>query len=146
MVQTTYGWGVTLNEMIDFGEIVDIPTPGFDVNRVDTANAEVAYGGHLLTSDQCTLEWAEDGSRVIVTNDSDHTWEVNQGVYVSCPRLAPDIESLEGIAAELADHEARLSVVETTASAHTSEITDLQARVAALEAAVPPATQQASKT
>jgi hypothetical protein len=140
MVQKTYGWGVTLSEMIEDSETVEIPTPDFDAALVDTAKAEVAYGGYLLTSDQFTLEWAADGSKVVVTNDSDHTWEVNQGVYVSCPRLAPDIESIEDVTNALADHETRIAALETSQAAQDLAITDLQARVAALEA---PVTQSA---
>jgi hypothetical protein len=137
MVQKTYGWGVTLSEMIDDNAFVIIPTPDFDADQVDTAKAEVAYGGHLLTLEQFALNWAQDGSKVNVVNRSGHTWEINQGVYVSCPRLAPDIESLEDVTVELTDHETRIAALETSQDAQDSAITDLQTRVATLEAAAP---------
>lgn len=142
MVQKTYGWGVTLSEMVADNAFVVVPTLDFDAGQVDTANAEVAYGGHLLTPEQFALNWAPDGSKVNVVNRSGHDWEVNQGVYVSCPRLAPDVESLEDIPAELADHETRIAALETSQGAQDSAITDLQARVAALET---PVTQAAKK-
>jgi hypothetical protein len=146
MVQKTYGWGVTLSEMVADNAFVIIPTPDFDADQVDTEKAEVAYGGHLLTPEQFALNWAQDGSKVNVVNRSGHTWEIHQGVYVSCPRLAPDTGSLDDIANELADHavtlndhEDRLGVLETSQAAQDSAITDLQGRVAALEAVAPAA-------
>ena len=133
MAQKSFGWGVTLNAMVPEDAFVVIPTPGFVEGQVDTANAEVAYDGYLLMEGQFELDWQSDGSGVNVSNRTAHVWEINKGLYVSCPRVPIDASSLEEINATLADHETRIAALETGDAAQASAIADLQARVAALE-------------
>ena len=143
MAQKSFGWGVTLSAMIPDGATATILTPGFVEGQVDTTNAEVAYDGYLLMADQFMLDWGSDGSAVVVTNMSQRVWEINKGLYVSCPRVPIDASSLEEINAtladhdsELGDHETRIAALETSDAAQALAITDLQARVAALETPV----------
>ncbi len=146
MAQKSFGWGVTLNAMIPEDGVVVIPTPGFVQGQVDTENAEVAYDGYLLMADQYELSWESDGSSVSVSNRTKHLWEINKGVYVSCPRLALDASSLEEINTTLAEHDAaigdldtRIAALEASQGAQDTTLAGLEARVAALEAATPPA-------
>ena len=133
MAAKSYAWNLRLNHMVNVNGGVVVPTPGFDhPERYDTENAEVVYGNQVLQPAEVGLEWDEEFDNVNVTNLTDENWQPSETIYVTVKLSAPEAGEGGG-SEEIAALEARVAENETDIAALQEGLTDLEARVVALE-------------
>jgi hypothetical protein len=114
----SWSWTLPLTQAVADQATVEVPTPDYDEERADPDTAELAIGSVVVDiPEEGTVEF--DGENATVTNLTGDDWAAGDVLYVYVKAKTPDAES----AGEL---EGRVQTLE-------SEVTDLQARVAALE-------------
>ena len=114
----SWSWSLPLTQAVADQATVEVPTPDYDEERADPDTVELAIGNVVVdVPDEGTVEF--DGENATVTNLTGDEWAAGDVLYVYVKANTPDVDS----AGEL---EGRVDELE-------SEVTDLQARVAALE-------------
>jgi hypothetical protein len=110
----SYGWNLALVTPVPHAGTCEVPAPDINDN-VDQESAELAVDGYLVPEDQFDIVFDIPNQKVTITNLTTHTWDEQSNVYVSAQRTALSGEGLEGISAQLDDHEARISALEAAA-------------------------------
>jgi len=130
----SYGWNVALHEAVPDGGTVDVPA--HDLNdQVDQESVELAVDSDVIPEDEFDATFDVANEIVTVTNMTGDTWDEQSNVYVSARRkpltgenigggdtsaLEARIGTLEGqvatMSAQLDNHEARISALETPAA------------------------------
>ena len=93
---------------------VDVPfilPAGGDTAKIDLANRKVSVNGRLLATAGTTMTIV--GNAFHITNRENAPWPPVSSIVVECPYPTPASELVGDIAATLADHEARITDLET---------------------------------
>ena len=129
----SWSWSLLLNAAVADQASVDVATPDYDAALVDPNSVELAVGNDVVAlPDQATVAFS--GATATVTNLTGAEWASGETVYIYVKAKGLTGEGAGGIAGMQAAIDANTAAI----SALETEVTDLQARVAALET---PATQ-----
>jgi hypothetical protein len=110
----SYGWNLALITPVPHAGTCEVPAPDIHDN-VDQESAELAVDGDVIPEDQFDIVFDIPNYKVTVTNLTGVTWQEQSNVYVSAQRTGLSGEALEDMSAQLDDHEARISALETAA-------------------------------
>ena len=134
----SWSWKLRLTAPVADQASVDVPTPDYDAALVDPASAELAVDNDVIAlPDKGTV--AFNGLSATVTNLTGSTWPQGDEVYVYVERKGVDATG-GGAEDALAAMQAQIDANTSAIGALQTDVTDLQARVAALET---PAAQSA---
>ena len=117
----SWGWSLLLSSAVPDQETIDVATPGYDAELIDTASVELAVANQVIEEDEGGVVF--NGDTATVTNTSGEEWASGDLVYVYAEaKPIGDVANLEAMQEQI--------------DAQQTEIDDLQARVAALEGGV----------
>ena len=117
----SWGWSLLLSSAVLDQETVDVATPGYDAELIDTASVELAVANQVIPEDEGEVVF--NGDTATVTNNSGDDWAAGGLVYIYAEaKPLGDVANLEAMQDQI--------------DAQQTEIDDLQARVAALEGGV----------
>lgn len=124
----SWGWSLLLSSAVPDAETVDVATPGYDAELIDTASVELAVANQVIPEGEGDVVF--NGDDATVSNTSGKDWTAGELVYIYAEaKPIGDVAGLEAMQEQL---DAQQSAID----AQRSEIDDLQARVAALEGGV----------
>ena len=121
-------WSLVLNVAVADQASVEVSTPGYDAALVDASSVQLAVGNDVVVvPDQATVAFS--GAAATVTNLTGAEWASGETVYIYV-----EAKDLSGAGGEtLAAMQAAIDANTSAIGALETEVTDLQARVAALE-------------
>jgi hypothetical protein len=141
-------WSVILTTAVADGASVEVPTPGLDLAAIDPESAQLAVDNDVVPMpDKATVDYG-DGSKATITNLTGEEWPsgVTVYLYVEAAGLGEDFQlTFTEMQAQIDANTAAVAALQPAVDKNVADIADLQTRVAALEAAAPPATMSASK-
>jgi len=118
-------WSLVLNVAVADQASVEVSTPGYDAALVDASSVQLAVGNDVVVvPDQATIAFS--GVAATVTNLTGAEWASGETVYIYV-----EAKGLTG--AGVAAMQAAIDANTSAIGALETEVTDLQARVAALE-------------
>jgi hypothetical protein len=155
-------WSVILTTAVPDGASTELLTPGLDPAAIDPESAELAVGNAVVPMpEKATVDYG-DGSVATITNATGEEWPSGATVYlyVEGKGVSEDLEeqlasmqsgidanssAITDLEAEVNANTEAIAALQPAVDKNVADIADLQTRVAALEAAAPPATMSASK-
>jgi hypothetical protein len=137
----SWSWRLRLPAAVADQASVEVPTPDYDAALADPASAELAVDNDVVSlPDKGTVVF--NGDSATVTNLTGSTWPQGDEVYVYVERKGVDAggaeEALAAMQAQIDANAAAIGALQT-------DVTDLQARVAALETPVAQSAQAKGK-
>lgn len=122
MPTQSYAWSHRLNDVVAPGANVTVQTPGFEMTE-NCEEAQIGLDGKVLKDEEFSLDWADDHSSIVVTNESDTDWQPAQTLYVTVPSMALDPDNVGD----------NLNALEDRVSSLETQVDDHETRIAALE-------------